>query len=380
MRASPNLLSAVLIALCASTAHATEVAVCTDRGRFVIELADTESPKHVENFLRYVDMGYYSGTVFHRVVPRYVVQGGGVDRTLRSRPTLPPVENESSNGLSNFRSTVAAARGQDPDSATSQFFVNLEDNTQLDASREPGYTVFGRVKEGILVLEEIGGLPTGAADPFSRDVPTPVPVIFSIARLDAAALDALPPEDRDAVIKERIAAAAAAEDHETALVWIEHYRAICADADPQIALLEARAAVARDLRPRAVFVLQEYFALTPPSDATYAEALELYRAVVPEDEPDPQLAKQCGLPQAPQIEDGARASEDEMFATQASVRTFVAAGEKYLACLAKIIDNRRSKPEERDAATAEHNRMVNQMERAAADFNEQVRLFRARGD
>src|SRR5690348_6649670 len=94
----------VLFSLSALTtggvAHATDVAVCTDRGRAVIELADTQAPQHVANFLKYVDMGYYSGMVFHRVKPGFVVQGGGVDRQLRSRPTLPPVPNESNNGLS----------------------------------------------------------------------------------------------------------------------------------------------------------------------------------------------------------------------------------------------------------------------------------------
>src|SRR5688572_18343980 len=127
--------------LSAHALRATEVAVCTDRGRAVLELEDGAAPLQVANFLRYVDMGYYSGTVFHRVVPEFVVQGGGLDRQLRVRSTLPPVANESRNGLRNERGTVAAARTQDPDSASSQFFVNLADNTALDGGgREPGYT------------------------------------------------------------------------------------------------------------------------------------------------------------------------------------------------------------------------------------------------
>ena len=122
---------ALLALLVTHAAQATDVAVCTDRGRFVIELADSEAPKHVENFLRYVDMAYYSGTVFHRVVSGFVVQGGGYDRDLRNRPALPPIQNESRNGLRNVRGSVAAARTEDPDSATSQFYVNLKDNTQV---------------------------------------------------------------------------------------------------------------------------------------------------------------------------------------------------------------------------------------------------------
>lgn len=380
MSAARRLPAALLLAVCAGTTHATEVAVCTDQGRFVIELADAQSPKHVENFLRYVDMAYYSGTVFHRVVPGYVVQAGGVDRKLRTRPTLAPVENESSNGLSNFRSTVAAARSQDPDSATSQFFVNLEDNTRLDASAELGYTVFGRIKDGLPLLDRFSHLPTGAAGPFSRDVPMPLPVIFSVARLDAATLDTLPLEDREALIKQRVSTAAAAGEHGTALDWIEHYRAICGEADPEIAIREAQAAIATDRTARAVFVLQEYFAVTSPSDPSYPDAVALYRTLVPENRPDPQLAQECGLPDAPPVADGAQASEDEMAAAQASVRTFVAAGQRYLACLTRIIDGRRRRPEQRNAATEEHNRMVNEMERMAAEFNEQLRIFKARGD
>src|SRR5262250_1196638 len=123
MRRERLVLAAITALLARGVARATEVAVCTDHGRFVIDLADREAPKQVENFLRYVDMGFYSGTVFHRVIPGIVVQGGGADRKLRPRPTLPPVANESRNGLRNERGAVAAARGEGADTATSQLFV-----------------------------------------------------------------------------------------------------------------------------------------------------------------------------------------------------------------------------------------------------------------
>ena len=111
MRPEGHLLAGVAALLACGAGYATEVAVCTDQGRFVIDLADREAPRHVENFLRYVDIGFYSGTVIHRVVPGFVVQGGGYDRKLGRKPTFPPVANESSNGLRNERGTVAAARG-----------------------------------------------------------------------------------------------------------------------------------------------------------------------------------------------------------------------------------------------------------------------------
>ena len=255
--------------------QATEVAVCTDNGRAVLELADEAAPQQVASFLRYVDMGYYSGTVFHRVQSELFVQGGGLDRELRVRSTLPPVANESSNGLRNTRGSVAAARTEDPDSARSQFFVNLADNTQLDGGREPGYTVFAHVKEGIETFEAIGRLPTGAAGPFPAEVPTPLVAIKSIARVDEAALAALPADGREAALKTEIATAAAGGDEAGALRSIGHYRALCGADDAEIALAEARMALAGDDRRRAMFALEELMATTDPSEPAHAAALEL---------------------------------------------------------------------------------------------------------
>ena len=182
MRPEGLLLAAVAALVSCAAAHATEVAVCTDHGRFVIDLADREAPKQVENFLRYVDTGFYSGTVMHRVLPGFVVQGGGLDRKLGRRPGLPPVANESGNGLRNERGTVAAARGEGADTATSQFFVNLADNAFLDHSaRDYGYAVFGRVTEGMDVIDRIAGVSTGTRKGY-KDAPLEDVVIVSARR------------------------------------------------------------------------------------------------------------------------------------------------------------------------------------------------------
>jgi cyclophilin family peptidyl-prolyl cis-trans isomerase len=360
-------------------ATATDVAVCTDQGRFVIELADHDAPKHVENFLRYVDMEYYSGTVIHRVVPGAVVQGGGLDRKLRGRPTLAPVPNESGNGLRNERGTVAAARGQDPNSATSQFFINVRDNLDLDDAAGRGYTVFGRVKQGIRVVDAIGHLPTGASAPLKAEVPIPLVVIHSIARLDQSALDALPEQGRDTALKQKIADASAAGDHATALRWIGLYRSTCGPIEPSIALAEARAALAQNDRRRAAFVLEEYFATVERGDATYDDALALYRNAVPE---SPQSAApsvaDCTPPVAPEIPDGATASSGEMVAGQARVKEFVASGQAYIACVDRVADDKERETQQRNTAIVEHNRMVGEMERLAGDFNAQIRAFKAR--
>jgi cyclophilin family peptidyl-prolyl cis-trans isomerase len=372
--------AAAAMLACSGAAHATEVAVCTDEGRFVIDLADAKAPKHVENFLRYVDMGFYTGTVFHRVAPSFVVQGGGVDRKLRRKPTLPPVENESRNGLSNERGTVAAARTEDPNSANSQFFVNLVDNERLDAGDELGYTVFGRVTEGIEVLDRISRLPTGASGPFESQVPTPLVAIRSATRFDAAALAAVPEDQRDTALRERVDTAAAAQDPLATLEAVNLYRAACGSPDPEVSLVEAKAALDANERRKAVFVLEDYFATTNEDDPGYAQALELYRNAVQEHEQSAaQIADDCVPPTPPAIADGGTASRDEMLAGQTLVKQFVAAGDAYIACLARIIDNTERAPAERNAATAEHNRMVSAMEQAAADFNAQIRIFKGRG-
>lgn len=361
------------------SAQATEVAVCTDRGRAVIELADAEAPQHVENFLRYVDMAYYSGTVFHRAVPKFVVQGGGVDRKLRGRPTLPTVPNESRNGLTNARGTVAAARTADPDSAASQFFVNLEDNPSLDAGSEPGYTVFGRVKEGLEIFDEIGTLPTKPQGPFTSDVPDPLVAITSIARIDEAALAALPADDRAAVLEQRIVAAGAAGNPAETLRLLGQYRSLCGTAKPELALIEAEAALATEDLRRGVFVLEEYFATTDTAHPTYETATALYRRAVPENQQSAaKLVDDCEPPTVATVPDGSTSTLEQMVAGQTQVREFVAEGEGYLACLAKVIDNKERGPEDRAAAVAEHNRMVAAMEQTAAAFNEQIRKFRAR--
>jgi len=373
-------LPAAAALVCSGAALATDVAVCTDEGRFVIELDDAKAPKHVENFLRYVDMGFYTGTVFHRVAPSFVVEGGGVDRKLLRKPPLPPVENESHNGLRNLRGTVAAARSEeDPDSANSQFFVNLVDNERLDATKEPGYTVFGRVTAGIEVVDRIGQLPTGASGPFKSQVPTPLVAIQSVTRIDTAALAAVPEEGRDAALKASVQTAAAAQDHAATLRAADLYHAACGAPDREIAVIEAKAALEADQRRRAVFVLEDYFATTKEDDANYAEALELYRNAIRDNEQSPTLlADDCLPPTAPTITDGSTASMEEMLAGQGHVKQFVAAGDAYIACLAKIIDSPERSPADRNAATAEHNRTVKSMEQVAAEFNAQIRVFKGR--
>ncbi|MGH8148170.1 MAG: peptidylprolyl isomerase [Rhodanobacteraceae bacterium] len=169
-----------------------QVAIKTSMGDIVIELFPDKAPKTVANFLQYVKNGFYAGTVFHRVIPGYLIQGGLYTRELRPKRTLPPIPDEANNGLSNLRGTVAAARGPDVDSATSQFFVNVVDNPRLDyvgkqSGMTWGYAVFGKVVKGMDVADKIDNLPTGPQGPFIGDVPRPLVVIESAKLIGEAA-------------------------------------------------------------------------------------------------------------------------------------------------------------------------------------------------
>jgi peptidyl-prolyl cis-trans isomerase A (cyclophilin A) len=173
--------AALAIALCTSVgAHAQKVKLATSAGDIVIELDAAKAPKSVENFIAYVNAGHYNGTVFHRVIPTFMIQGGGMTADMQEKTTRAPIALESKNGLSNVRGSVAMARTNDPNSATAQFFINVKDNQNLDAANSRdrnGYAVFGKVISGMDVVDKIRDVPTGNKGPYS-DVPnTPITII-----------------------------------------------------------------------------------------------------------------------------------------------------------------------------------------------------------
>lgn len=167
-------------------APAPRVALNTNLGRIVIELDAAKAPKSAENFLQYVRDGFYAGTVFHRVIPGFMAQGGGFTADLQLKPTRAAIPNEANNGLSNLRGTVAMARTNDPHSATAQFFINVVDNQRLDFVSEQdglwGYAVFGKVIEGMEVVDRIVTIPTGGQGPLPSAVPME-PVVIESAEL-----------------------------------------------------------------------------------------------------------------------------------------------------------------------------------------------------
>jgi peptidyl-prolyl cis-trans isomerase B (cyclophilin B) len=163
------------------TAHVT---IATTVGQMTLELDADNAPKTVENFLAYATSGFYDGTIFHRVINNFMIQGGGFTTDMEQKPTQAPVDIEANNGLKNERGTIAMARTQDPHSATAQFFINVQDNDFLNHTGENmqgwGYTVFGKVTQGEEVLDKIRSVQTGSQGGH-QDVPTDPIIIESIS-------------------------------------------------------------------------------------------------------------------------------------------------------------------------------------------------------
>jgi cyclophilin family peptidyl-prolyl cis-trans isomerase len=174
--------------------QATQVRVTTNMGDFVVELMPERAPLTVANYLRYVREGYYSGTLIHRVVANFVIQGGGhAASDLKLKPVHDPVNNEAGNGLQNKRGMVGLARGESAHSGNAQFYVNLVDNPDLDPlPTRWGYAVFGRVVQGMDVVDRIGVTPTGASGPFKSDTPLKPVIIEKVEVVDAASQAASP--------------------------------------------------------------------------------------------------------------------------------------------------------------------------------------------
>ncbi len=173
--------AAAVIGLCASlAAHAQKVRLATSMGDIVVELDAAKAPKTVDNFVQYVKAGHYDGTVFHRVIDGFMIQGGGMTPDLKEKKTRAPISLEARNGLKNDRGTIAMARTSVPDSATSQFFINVKNNDSLNAPSPDGhgYAVFGKVTSGMDVVDKIRAVPTGPGD-----VPS-TPVVIKKATLE----------------------------------------------------------------------------------------------------------------------------------------------------------------------------------------------------
>ena len=181
-----NALLAATLALGAHlAAQAQKVRFATSAGDIVVELDAAKAPKTVANFVEYVKAGHYEGTVFHRVIPNFMIQGGGMTADMKEKPTRAPIPLESGNGLDNVRGSVAMARTMDPNSATAQFFINVTDNGFLNKAQSRdgnGYAVFGKVTAGMDVVDKIRAVPTGNKGPH-QNVPLE-PIVIKKATVE----------------------------------------------------------------------------------------------------------------------------------------------------------------------------------------------------
>lgn len=179
------LLAACSVAFATSlmAAEKTHVLLDTSFGQIEVELDADKAPISTKNFLEYVDSGFYNNTIFHRVIPGFMVQGGGFTEQMVQKETRDPIRNEASNGLHNVRGTLSMARTSNPNSATSQFFINVADNAFLDPGRDAGYAVFAKVTKGMEVVDQIVSSPTTVKKGM-RDVPADPVYIKSAKRLD----------------------------------------------------------------------------------------------------------------------------------------------------------------------------------------------------
>ena len=163
-----------------------QITLETSSGKIILELYPDRAPETVKNFIAYIDSEFYNDTVFHRVIPNFMIQGGGFTAGMRRKPTQMPIKNEADNGLKNERGTIAMARTADPDSATAQFFINTVNNEFLNHkskdSKGWGYAVFGRVAEGMDVVDAIAGVKTGTRGAY-RDVPIEPVIIRKAQRI-----------------------------------------------------------------------------------------------------------------------------------------------------------------------------------------------------
>jgi len=181
------LLALFLLGSASSHAENPQILMKTNLGNITIELYPEKAPKTVENFLRYIEDGFYKNTIFHRVIANFMVQGGGFDATFKQKRTRTPVENEANNGLKNETGTIAMARTSAPHSATAQFFINVANNAFLNFTapnpRGYGYTVFGKVTDGMDIIHQIAKSPTSSGGPFPGDVPRKMVIIEDVSVL-----------------------------------------------------------------------------------------------------------------------------------------------------------------------------------------------------
>ena len=370
--------------LASSGAFATDVRFCTDLGAIDVSLDEQRAPRHSANFLSYAESGFYAGTVIHHVVQGSMVQGGRYDRALERRAAGQPIVNESGNGLTNRRGTIAAARGEDPNSATSQFFFNLSDNSHLDATAgSPGYTVFGEVTGGLELLDRISAMGTRSVGDLEA-VPDPVVTVRSIIELDRAPVFGVSIEPDPIALEAEFDAADARGDAAGVLRAADGLRQSCMELDATRHVAEAQAAIELGRMDRARFGLEAFLAEANPFDPVVRTAQNLYRSltdtsILTDAEPArdiDELVGHCRRPAAPTVPSGRFTEQTVLADVGNEVRRYRQLGELYLTCITQRIDRGDLNDTERASTIERHNGAVIEMTAVLLRFNSAVQTYR----
>jgi peptidyl-prolyl cis-trans isomerase A (cyclophilin A) len=374
-----HFLAALLILLASPAALAVDVRICTNRGAIDVELDDRRAPQHSSNFIRYAESGFYDGTILHRAVPGSMVQGGSYNLAFERRAAGEPVANESGNGLSNRRGTIAAARSDDPDSATSQFFFNLSDNTHLDAGPgSPGYTVFGRVTAGLELLDAVSMSPTRRVGDLDQ-VPNPVVEVEAVTVLDRAPVFGVSIEPDPATLQGDFERAQARGDAAGIIRAIDALKQSCIGLDASQRLAEAEAANTLGLTARSRYALEGYMASADRRDPALPAAQRLLTGLpeVTQTRDIDALIAQCRRPVAPSLPDGRFTERATMQLVEQTVVRYRQLGESYLACVARVVEREDLDETEAIEITKRHNDVVVEMTAVLTRFNQAVRTFKA---
>jgi cyclophilin family peptidyl-prolyl cis-trans isomerase len=398
-----NRARAVLItvaSLLAVPALAVDVRLCTNFGAVDVEIDDRAAPRHAANFLGYVETGFYDGTIIHRIVPGTMVQGGRFDPSFRERTPNAPIANESTNGLENRRGTIAAARSDDPNSASSQFFFNLTDNSHLDASNgTPGYTVFGRVTAGLDALDTISKQ-TNQTRGSLQDVPVGLVEIQSAAVLDRSPVFGLSIEPDPGQLSADFDRASARGDSAGTLAALDAMKQSCAGLDPAQIVAGAEAAIALRQTERARYLLEPYLAKADLRDPNRPAAESLLRSLeagpvnaepraasrnvgvlgrdIGETSRDADdLTARCRRPIAPSVPNGRFVERFALQSVERSVLQFRQSSEQYLNCIRQVLERTDLDENETMAITRLYNDMVIELTAVSIRFNQAVANFQA---
>jgi cyclophilin family peptidyl-prolyl cis-trans isomerase len=370
--------AAAVLSIVSPAAFAVDLRICTTRGAIDVELDERRAPLHAANFVRYAESGFYDGTILHRAVPGSMVQGGSYNLALERRAPGNPVANEAGNGLSNRRGTIAASRSEDPNSATSQFFFNLSDNTHLDARPgAAGFTVFGRVTAGLEVLDAVASLPTGRAGTLD-EVPRPLVAVEAVTILDRAPVFGISVEPDPRTLEADFEQARSRGDAAGILRAVDALRQSCIDLDASQRLAEVEAADTLGLTERSRYARERYMTMANAAGPSLPVARQLPGAL-PEQAPTRDieaLVAHCRRPVAPSVPDGRFTELATMQAVEGAVLRFRQLGEQYLDCVARVVGREDLVEAETVALTKLHNEIVIEITAVLTRFNQAVRAFK----